>query len=716
MTLGTRAAHWTSVAFLAAVLAGFWIVHVHLAPPPPAPHSIHDITRYFHPSMVYMHDEYRAGRLPLWNPHQMAGMPFLATHIAGPLYPPNVILLMLLAPARAIEAHAVLHLLLAGVFSALFLRRLGLGLAASLAGATAYMLSGALLALFYSVAYVSTCTWLPAVLWATHGLVNEGRPRWALFLAGALAFAFLGGHAQAFLYEAQLGAAWAVVALVLGPRPAGSARVLGLAIASGAVLLGLVSVQLLPTLEMLENVPRAVQGLSVEEAGDFGILPDELLSGLRGAGTRFAVTLFSLPLLVLGLFDRSRRREWSFFAVAALLAGLFALGSRTPVFALYYALPAGDLFRFPYRVDFVYAFCVSVLVGIGVQGAETLARRWRPGDARIPAVVGAILAGAVAVELAAPGRLKHALPVPPPETRGVPAELLGTLEKRWGEGRVFIENFGNYHTSELPYLLGMMNGGFVVPTYEPMVPGAYADYFGQGRLWRGFVNVVPVTPLFSWTRTTRVSDFAEGGLARLLDLMSVRYYVAHDGHAKRRFRELRAVAGGAVERRGPTRVVERASALPRAYVVYRQRVEPDPERARRLVQMPRFDPHRAVVVAEEIPGVSDEPRGLGGERASVRSYAGEEVVIDARCRADCLLVLTDLDHPGWEAEVDGEPAAIHRVNGLFRAVRLPAGEHRVVQRYRPRSFRLGAAISLGTVAFLCAAGVAFLARRRRAAV
>lgn len=67
-----------------------------------------------------------------------------------------------------------------------------------------------------------------------------------------------------------------------------------------------------------------------------------------------------------------------------------------------------------------------------------------------------------------------------------------------------------------------------------------------------------------------------------------------------------------------------------------------------------------------------------------------------------MLVLADLDYPGWSVTVDGQPAASIRVDGQFRGVRLEPGSHRVVWSYRPRSVQWGAAISLGTLLFLAA--------------
>lgn len=65
-----------------------------------------------------------------------------------------------------------------------------------------------------------------------------------------------------------------------------------------------------------------------------------------------------------------------------------------------------------------------------------------------------------------------------------------------------------------------------------------------------------------------------------------------------------------------------------------------------------------------------------------------------------MLVLADLDYPGWSVTVDGRPAESIRVDGQFRGVRLEPGSHRVVWNYRPRSVLWGAVISVGTFLFL----------------
>ncbi len=67
----------------------------------------------------------------------------------------------------------------------------------------------------------------------------------------------------------------------------------------------------------------------------------------------------------------------------------------------------------------------------------------------------------------------------------------------------------------------------------------------------------------------------------------------------------------------------------------------------------------------------------------VVSYQPEQIELDVGLDAPGALVLADTWYPGWQATVDGEPAALLRADYLFRAVLLPAGQHRVQFDYRP---------------------------------
>jgi hypothetical protein len=90
---------------------------------------------------------------------------------------------------------------------------------------------------------------------------------------------------------------------------------------------------------------------------------------------------------------------------------------------------------------------------------------------------------------------------------------------------------------------------------------------------------------------------------------------------------------------------------------------------------------RTTVLLERPPAAASTPRHPGAARL-VR-YRNTEVVLGADGPDGGFLVLNDLWHPWWVAEIDGRPAEVLRANVLFRAVALPPGRHTVRFQFRP---------------------------------
>ena len=78
----------------------------------------------------------------------------------------------------------------------------------------------------------------------------------------------------------------------------------------------------------------------------------------------------------------------------------------------------------------------------------------------------------------------------------------------------------------------------------------------------------------------------------------------------------------------------------------------------------------------------------------------EQAVLDVRLDSPGLVVLADVDYPGWELTIDGKPAPIYRVNGVMRGAAVSSGRHRLVYTYAPRSFKIGRIVSITGVAAL----------------
>jgi hypothetical protein len=214
-------------------------------------------------------------------------------------------------------------------------------------------------------------------------------------------------------------------------------------------------------------------------------------------------------------------------------------------------------------------------------------------------------------------------------------------------------------------------------------------------LWGRNIAPVLATPHFDVPRP-------DGRALRALGLLSVAHLIQDPRSPPLEDPDLTLVYD-----EGDARIYRNERALPRAFLVDRQRVARTEEQALDAIEMPGVD-LRAVVVTERlIPGVATgEPEhDKDVDSAVITSYEPERVVVQAEAARPSILVLTDSYFPGWNAEIDGEPTDIHRVNYLLRGVRVPAGTHQIVFRYQPSSFRWGLVLTLATLLLLLVAVV-----------
>jgi hypothetical protein len=137
-------------------------------------------------------------------------------------------------------------------------------------------------------------------------------------------------------------------------------------------------------------------------------------------------------------------------------------------------------------------------------------------------------------------------------------------------------------------------------------------------------------------------------------------------------------------------------ALPRAYFIVPSQV---PSEVQTVESLGCWSVHQGIQVIDPETG-----EGASGffrkDAAEIVGYEPERVEIATDSPRDGFLVFSDTYRPGWSALVDGVKAPILRAHAAFRAVRVPAGKHRVLFLYRPASLRLGAAVSLLALAVL----------------
>jgi hypothetical protein len=128
----------------------------------------------------------------------------------------------------------------------------------------------------------------------------------------------------------------------------------------------------------------------------------------------------------------------------------------------------------------------------------------------------------------------------------------------------------------------------------------------------------------------------------------------------------------------------------------------DPQEALDILRSASLD-HVAEVVLET--AVQDKPAVCSAQdqaEIKVKAESANMISVFLNSPADGYLVVSDVWYPGWQAYVDGEQSAILRANYLFKALRVPAGEHEVEILYQPNIFIVGAAVSMAALIVLVA--------------
>jgi Bacterial membrane protein YfhO len=685
-------------------------------------------------------DWIRAGRLPLWNPFQFCGHPFLATGIYGVLYPLNV-LHLLLPTEVAMEAAIALHLALAGIFMYAFARVVGMARQAAVGAGIVFMWSGFVVGegLWFSPA-IAAAPWLPLALLAVEKILATRRAVWAAVLAVAIALPILAGYPQTWTYGVYAVALYTAMRMLerLWYRGAAPGRVVAL-LALGMVLaIALMAAQLLPQAELQRMSPRRAGGLSAEQAvtyappaadwflaQPFNSEPSEPQSGYVGIATLLAIALSVFAL-------RGRSRILTFWILGLFSAGV-ALGPGSPFFTVHGLLPLMKWFRGPQRILYLYAVSAAFLAGVGIDalaaGRQTLPMRrrliafgalmlfaltaWHAiampprsvvylacglglsgaaltiSDVQLRRVAVAALVVLIAWDLFHAVRNPYFHPYHEVQSFDAERPLWNFVRDHQDYGRTYIKNIFN-----LPPIMakqGTLQGIYSITDYEPLTLRRYERFY---RLLESTHRPSSFTFMGDLRADPAVPGFA------LLDLMSVRYIVAPKlaGSGSRPLDRWRWKWRPVSELTASHYTLyENTNVLPRSYVAYSAVRVPGEDDALATISAPGFEP-RATVVLEDAPaiaGAGQDPRPITPAR--ILRYEPTEVVLEADAASPGHLVLTDTYYPGWYATVDDAAAPILRANYLFRAVAIGSGHHTVVFRYAPRSFAVGAGLSLAAL-------------------
>ena len=149
--------------------------------------------------------------------------------------------------------------------------------------------------------------------------------------------------------------------------------------------------------------------------------------------------------------------------------------------------------------------------------------------------------------------------------------------------------------------------------------------------------------------------------------------------------------------------------LPRVFLVNDVVVSHNASLTLELLDSSEFDPQTRAILGGFPAHSLDGGNRLEGS-AEIVTDTPRLVEVETSSPIPSVLIVLDAYYPGWKAYVDGVETGIIRANYMFRAVSLPAGNHRIAFKYRPRSFMVGAGLSIIGVLALVVIGVIHISR------
>ncbi len=676
-----------------------------------------------HPDMVYIEiprlqfqaREFHQGHFPLWDPSIWAGQSLLGQTQPGPLFPLNLLFLLLPLKAGYIQAQflnwywVLLHALAALACYALC-RDWGRSHQASILAAIGFGCGG----------FLGTVAWLdvaagaiftPLVFLYISRSVG-GQKRWgSAALSGLfLGLAWLCGH-----HEVPLLVSLLVIAVWMGLAWS-DRRSIGLAAVSLAVTGLVAALQLVPTIEFgllskrwvgvtdpvgwNDTIPYTIA--TVYSMPAKGILQTFLPSADRYADCAPFLGLAIVGMALLGLAAAGTEIRVRWVAAATALALLFALGAATPLHGtLYSLLPGVGKARIPVRAIHIFNLGLCVLAAYGLDGF--LAGKWGRGArllgrgllllgiVTIGWAIGnpglddrLLLSGFLAIALAVwalfrlPGAAAIWIGVAVIEMHGVTSATYSSKHRddqnrfsRMLDADRDIAEFLRAQEQQAPVRLDVKNTD---------VPMNFGDYHGVDMLG-GYMAGLPENLIRAETHTERSKT-----------VLAVTHYLEK---APDREGQIALYAG-----RSGIKVFKNPETRPRAWSVHEAIGVSSLAELRDRLQVKPLDVHRQTVLLGETPALES----CDGDAVRILSRSPNRIRIRADMKCAGMVILGDAFYPGWEATVDGAPVMIWEAYGFVRGVVAPAGAHQIEMRFRPGSLYVGGALFV--LGLLLTAGLA----------
>ncbi|QGJ69314.1 Hypothetical protein PBC10988_9870 [Planctomycetales bacterium 10988] len=171
-----------------------------------------DAAHFYYPLWQLVHEEWEAGRVPLWNPYENGGSSLVGNPTAAVYYPGQLFFFLPLSYGKAFSLYLVLHHFWAMASVAMLARKWNRSLTASALAGLSYGLGGHVLFQVYNPIFLIGAAWLPWMLYSGERLLTKNKVCYLPWLTLFTSLMILGGDPQsAYLGGLCLAVFWLLI-------------------------------------------------------------------------------------------------------------------------------------------------------------------------------------------------------------------------------------------------------------------------------------------------------------------------------------------------------------------------------------------------------------------------------------------------------------------------------------------------------------------------
>lgn len=680
----------------------------------------------------------QSGQLPLWDDSIAFGHP-IAGNIGTLLFYPLSILSIFFSPTLAISLLAAIHIALLGIFTYYFLRNIfSISRSSATVGALTTVLMPKLMAHLAGTHFnlVFGYTWMPLVLLGAWVSLRSKRVIPATISGVGLALQ-LPGHPQvplATLYLLVGMLSWKCIKIGIskGWRSHESLNIIKQAFKTmatiGLTAAGIGAIWWLPTFELLHWISKIE---FVTESPFWYQLPPYMLfniflpTGFQFPEWTIYIGVVPLFLSILALLNK-RKKDVIFLWLAVILALLYSLGDKTPIyFLLKYSIPGIGYFRTLTRLWLYGGFVLAILASLGHDALEhaNVQQNIRLNQHRVNLLMSSLLLIGCFTTVGmsfVTDQLQIGM------IRTVSAMgLLFLLYQLWlrysGITPYLILAFIGIMLFDLfPMATGFMTS--IVPTETFLKPDPISQFISSQT---GIFRIYSPTKRISYAVSSQLgidridaflnlqlsystklinlatncnSEGYTGGFPscltnqsqmsnkpdpNLLGLLNVRYVVT-DSPVE--LPELSLVFSD-----DNAFVYQNSRFLPRGFLVEKTLVTPT--NTDEFSYLKTIDVGKVAIVDTniKIPG-STEESNIG--TVEIKNQNSGHIRLEINSKREALLLYSEAWAPGWKATLNEKPVKMLRVDGSLMGVLIPAGYSQVKFDYQPLGWQIGWRITI----------------------